>query len=99
MELLEYLLFILINVIFLLIVLYKRIGLLSVFGIVFTLLLLPLSVNSLIINRYVVVDNLGNTHEVIVYANPTLAVMIGIMLIVMHGVALIKLYSGSREYV
>jgi len=95
MEVLEYLIFIIINVVFVSIALYKRIGLLSVFGIVFTLLLLPMTVNNLVVNRYVVVDNLGNTHEVIVNANPTLTAVISIMLIVMHGIILIKLYSGK----
>ena len=99
MELLEYLIFIIINVVFVSIALYKRMGLLSVFGIVFTLLLLPVTVNNLVVNRYVVADNLGNTHEVIVNANPTLITMLGIMLIVMHGITLIKLYAGSNEYV
>ena len=99
MEVIEYLIFIIINVVFVSIALYKRIGLLSVFGMVFTLLLLPITVNNLVVNRYVVADSLGNTHEVIVNADPTLTAMIGIMLIAMHGITLIKLYTGSKDYV
>jgi len=99
MELIEYLVFILINIVFVFLVVYKRIGLLSIFGMLFTLFLLPLTVHGLVINRYVVTDSSGGTHQVLVYADPTLIVIISIMLIVMHGIALLKVYSGAKESV
>jgi len=99
MELVEYLVFILINIVFVFLVLYKRIGLLSVFGMLFNLFLLPFTIHGLVIGRYVVADSTGQTHQVLVYADPTLMVIISIMLIVMHGIALLKVYSGAKESV
>jgi hypothetical protein len=88
MELLEYMLFLMINVILIVLALYKRMGLFCILGMLFSIMVLPLSFN-LVLDRYYSTEG-----AVPIYANPTLMAIIGIIIIFMHGVTLLKLYKG-----
>jgi len=88
MELLEYMLFLMINIVLVVLALYKRMGLFCVLGMLFSIMVLPLSLN-LVIDRYY-----SGYEAIPIYANPTLMAIIGIIVIFMHAVTLLKLYKG-----
>lgn len=91
MMLTEFLVFLVINCFLIVIALWKKIGMFSLFGMLFTLLMLPLSLDVVVYRNEVY----GSTLQVYqVKANPTLMALICIMLIVIHAFILIKIKSG-----
>ena len=92
MEVIELVIFLILNVMFIAVSLWRKFGLLNVLGILGCLLFLPLSLKTVVYRNYV--SNGLVVQEHIVYANPSLMALIMAMFIFAHALILLKIKRG-----